>query len=178
MIRALVQEAIAALEEILTKAEFKAGEMLHRQHEVGNTIFLVKSGIIRSYYYVDGKDITAHFAMGYGIIGAVDSLLKGKKSLYNIEALEDSEVFLLKYAEMEAFLAERPQLERLARKVVECLYLDLVERMEGMTFLTAKDRYDHLLARYPRITQQVKLGHIASFLGITQETLSRVRGLK
>ena len=138
----------------------------------------MNSGILRSYYFQNGNDITAHFAMQYNIIGAVDSILKQKKSLYNIEALEDSEVLLLDYNEMESFLDANPKYERLARQVSQLLYLDLVERFEGMMFLTAKERYDHLLGRYPAIIQQVNLGHIASHLGITQETLSRIRSLR
>ncbi|WP_439483649.1 hypothetical protein [Cyclobacterium plantarum] len=79
---------------------------------------------------------------------------------------------------MECFLEENQEHERLVRKVSQLLFLDLVERLEGMMFLSAKERYDHLLTRYPSIAQQISLGHIASYLGITQETLSRIREQK
>lgn len=174
----LIKQIIIAFEEILTTARYERGEVIHQFNTTCNKIFIVKSGILRSYYFQNGNDITAHFAMEYNIIGAVDSILKQKKSLYTIEALEDSEVLLMDYHEMEWFLNKNPEFERLARQVSQFLYLDLVERLEGMMFLTAKERYDHLITRYPTITQQVSLGHIASYLGITQETLSRVRKLK
>ena len=174
----LVKKIIAEFEEILTPVKYTKGEIIHKSNTTCNKIFIVKSGILRSFYFVDYKDITAHFAIDYGIIGAVDSLIKQTKSIYNIEALDDSDVLVMDYSEMESFLEKNPSLERLARQVSQFLYLDLVERLEGMMFLSAKEKYDHLLTRYPTITQQVSLGHIASYLGITQETLSRIRSLK
>ena len=173
--QALILEAIHSFGEILTTKHYVQGEMLHRAGDTCNKIFLVKRGVLRSFYNIEGRDVTAHFALDYGIIGAVDSLIKGAKSRYSLEALEDSEVYLVENEVMEQYLNEHPQLERLARQISQALYMDLVERLEGMTFLSAKERYQHLLSRYPNLEQRVNLGYIASYLGITQETLSRVR---
>lgn len=172
----LFLEVLANFSPILTQKHFKKGKLLHKENTVCYDLYLVKAGVLRSFYYVDGKDVTSHFAMEYGVVGAADSIIKGKKSIYNIEALERSEVYVLDYLEMESFLDRNPNLERLARKFTQLIYINLVERLEGMTFLSAKDRYEKLIFRYPGITQKVSLGHIASYLGITQETLSRVRG--
>lgn len=174
----ILEQIIPAFDDILTAVHYRRGEIVHESSTKSNQIYIVKSGILRSYYFQNGNDITAHFATEYSIIGAVDSLLKKKRSIYSIEALEDSEVLLLDYNEMECFLDEHPKLERLARQISQFLYLDLVERLEGMMFLSAKDRYDHFINRYPNLSQKVNLGHIASYLGITQETLSRIRKLK
>lgn len=151
------------------------GVLLHQATEICYNLFLVQAGALRSFYYVDGRDVTAHFALEFGVVGAADSIIKNKPSRYYIETLESSQVYVLDYREMESFLDHNPHLERLARKFTQFLYIDLVERLEGMTFLSAKDKYNHLLSRYPDIIQRVSLGHIASYLGITQETLSRVR---
>lgn len=174
----LIEQIIIAFEELLTPTIYKKGETVSQSDTQCQKIFIVKSGILRSYYFQNGNDITAHFAMQYSMIGAVDSILKQKRSLYAIEALEDSKVLLLDYNEMECFLDANPKYERLARQVSQLLYLDLVERFEGTMFLSAKERYNHLIRRYPNIIQQVSLGHIASYLGITQETLSRIRKIK
>lgn len=176
--REILEQIILAFDDILTLTHYKKGQIVHEAGTKSDNIYIVKSGILRSFYLQNGNDITAHFAIEYSIIGAVDSLLKKKRSIYSIEALEDSEVLLLDYNEMECFLDQNPKFERLARQVSQLLYLDLVERFEGMMFLSAKERYDHLNKRYPNLTQNVNLGHIASYLGITQETLSRVRKLK
>jgi len=175
-VKEIFQEVLRCFAPILKSNNFEKGKLLHQAGNISFDLYLVKSGALRSFYYVDGRDVTAHFALEYGVVGAADSIIRGKKSRYNIEVLEDSLVVLLNYQELESFLDQNPSLERLARKFTQMIYMDLVERMEGMTFLSAKDRYDHLTARYPDITQRVSLGHIASFLGITPETLSRVRG--
>jgi CRP-like cAMP-binding protein len=174
-VEGLVKQIIISFDEILYPERLRKGEVVHQSNTKGNKIFIVKSGLLRSYYYHNGIDVTAYFAPRNHLIGAVDSLLKKKQSIYTIEALEDSEILIMDYNQMESFIGLNPTYERMARQVTQFLYLDLVERFEGMMFLTAKERYDHLMIRYPNITQQVNLGHIASYLGITQETLSRIR---
>lgn len=174
----LLEQIIFAFSDLLTDRHLKKGEIIHESGTRSDKIYIVKSGILRSYYFTNGYDITAHFATDYGIIGAVDSLLQKKRSIYSIEALEESEVLSLKYDEMERFLDQNPKFERLARQITQLLYLELVQRFEGMMFLTAKERYTHLMNRYPHLEQKVSLGLIASYLGITQETLSRIRNKK
>ena len=172
----LFQEVLTNFAPILVPNYYEKGKLLHTENSLSFNLYLVERGVLRSFYYVDGKYVTAHFALENGVVGAADSIIREKKSRYNIEVLEYSQVFLLDYQELELFLDQNPHLERLARRFTQFIYMDLVERVEGMTFLSAKDRYEHLITRYPDITQRVSLGHIASFLGITQETLSRVRG--
>jgi len=171
----LFDEIIEKFSPIIELKKFQKGEILHKANSICLKIFLVKTGVLRSYYFVNDKDFTAHFAMDYGVIGAADSIIRNKKSRYNIEALEMSEVFILDYNEMETFLIDNPSLERLARKFTQLIYIDLVERLEGIMFLTAKEKYEHLIFRFPDLIFKVNLSYIASYLGITQETLSRVR---
>ncbi len=172
----LIQAAIATFGPILRRRAAAKSTYLQLPGDHGASLYLVTSGLLRSFHRVKTKDVTAYFALENGIVGAIDSIVYDRPSRYGIEALEDSEFFALEYAALEDFLARHPQHERLARQVTLALYVDLVERFEGMLFLSAKERYDHLLERYPGITQRVGLGHIASYLGMTQETLSRVRG--
>ena len=174
----LFEKVLKYFEPILIKEDISKGRLLHSQDEISYKIYLVSDGALRSFYFVDGKDVTAHFAFRYGIVGAADSIIKGKKSRYCIEALEDSQVFIMNYHKMEVFLENHSELERLARMFSQYLYMDLVERFEGMNFLSAAERYHLLTERYPGIDQKVKLAHIASYLGISQETLSRVRAKK
>lgn len=171
----LFQEILTHFSPILKLKRVEKGQLLLQANTISVELYLVRSGALRSFYYVEGKDVTAHFALDQGVVGAADSIIRKKRSRYNIEALENSEVFVLNYDHLAPFLDENPNLERLARQFTELIYMDLVERIEGMTFLSARERYAHLMARSPDITQRVSLGHIASFLGITQETLSRVR---
>ncbi|MEL6340045.1 MAG: Crp/Fnr family transcriptional regulator [Myxococcota bacterium] len=171
----LIREAMMRFESILRQREAAKSTFVQMPGDLGSDLFLVTSGLLRSFHLVKSKDVTAHFAMENGIVGAIDSVVSGAPSRYGIEALEDSEFLALDTQELEVFLAAHPENERLARQITLYLYADLVERFEGMLFLSAQERYTHLLARYPGITRRVALGHIASYLGMSQETLSRVR---
>lgn len=172
----LIQAAHSAFAPILSRRSAAKGTLLVRPGDRSTRLFLVTSGLLRSFHLVKAKEVNAHFALEGGVIGAVDSILYARETRYGIEALEDTDCFVLDHVEMEAFLDAHPEHERIVRRITQHLYADLVERFEGMLFLSAKDRYEHLLARYPGISQRVSLGHIASYLGMTQETLSRVRG--
>jgi CRP-like cAMP-binding protein len=171
----LVQAARAAFAPILSARTVGKGSRLLQPGERSTHLYLVSTGLLRSYHVVDAREVDAHFALEDGVIGPIDSIVHGRETRYAIDALEDTECFVIDSVEMEAFLEEHPEHERLVRRITQHLYADLVERFEGMLFLSASERYDHFLARFPRITQRVGLGHIASYLGMTQETLSRVR---
>jgi CRP-like cAMP-binding protein len=173
--KAFFEEVLTRFEPISKPASYEKGALLQSAGTTCYNLFLVQSGALRSFYYVEERDVTAHFALEYGIVGAADSIIRGTQSRYCIEALESSVVIVLDYRSLESFLAQNPHLERLARQFTQYLYIDLVERLEERAFCTARERYTHLLKRHPDITQRLSLGHIASYLGITQETLSRVR---
>jgi CRP-like cAMP-binding protein len=173
--RELIEAARSAFAPILARRTARKGTLLVAPGDRSTRLFLVQTGLLRSFHVVEGREVDAHFALEDGVVGAIDSIVFGRESRYGIDALEDTECSTLDWHELERFLDEHPAHERLVRKITQHLYADLVERFEGMLFLSARDRYDHLLARYPGITQRVSLGHIASYLGMTQETLSRVR---
>jgi CRP-like cAMP-binding protein len=174
----LFNQVILHFSTILSGNRVRKGELLQQENTLSYRLYFVKKGALRSFYLVDGRDVTAHFAFENGIVGAADSIIRGKKSRYAIEALEDSELYVMDYRKMEQLLASNPALERWARLVSQHLYIELVERLEGMIFLPASERYHQLISRYPNLDQKVNLGHIASYLGISQETLSRVRSGK
>ncbi|MBL4649976.1 MAG: hypothetical protein JKY03_09605 [Aureispira sp.] len=75
-------------------------------------------------------------------------------------------------------LDQNPTYEKFVRLFLEQIYIDLAERVEDLLFYNAKDRYDNLMLKNPSLFQRVNLGHIASYIGVTQETLSRIRAQK
>ena len=160
---------------ILVEKQFRKGDLIHQAGSVCPELFLVKEGILRAYYYKEHRDITAHFAFRHEAVSAPDSFILGNASKYHLEALADSQVWTVDARELEGYLAAHPHLERLARQFTQAVYLELLERLEGIVFLTATERYEQLLSRNPDLLLGVNLGHIASYLGITQETLSRIR---
>ena len=168
-------ELLTDFQKLMKKESFSKKDLLHKEGTICNHLFLIEKGIARSFYYKDGKDITAHFAVENGTITAIDSFIQRKNSRYNIELLEDSEIISISHQDMHALLQEKPQYEKYIRIFLEQIYIDLAERIEDLLFHTAKERYDKLVENTPGLLQRVNLMHIASFIGITQETLSRIR---
>ena len=167
-------ELFSDLEQIMQVQNLPKHHKLHIEGNVCHQIYFVQKGIARTYYYKDGKDITAHFAIENGTITAIDSFIQRKRSRYNIELLEDSIIAAITREDLDALLEEKPQYERFIRLFLEQIYIDLAERVEDLLFHSAKERYDKLTSSTDLI-QRVNLGHIASYIGITQETLSRIR---
>jgi CRP/FNR family transcriptional regulator, anaerobic regulatory protein len=149
--------------------------MLLRNGIVCHEFHFIAKGLARVFYYKDGKDVTAWFTSEGGIVSAIDSLFTGIPSMYNIEILEDAEIYSLQYNKLEPVFQNFPCVERLGRLLVTENYLLLDERMKLYAFCTAEERYIRLMEQIPKILQRVKLGHIASYLGISQEHLSRIR---
>ncbi len=166
---------LADFQQIMKKESFSKKEMLHKEGTICNHLFLIEKGIARSFYHKDGKDITAHFAIENGTITAIDSFIQRKRSRYNIELLEDSEIISISHQDMHKLLQEKPSYEKYIRLFLEQIYIDLAERIEDLLFHSAKERYEKLVKNTPNLLRRVHLKHIASFIGITQETLSRIR---
>jgi len=165
-------------EAIMQWHSYPRHHILHHEATVCNDLYLIKTGIARAFYYKDGQDITAHFAFEKTSITAIDSFIQRKRSRYNIELLEDSTLATVAHKDLYGLLEEKPAYEKFVRMYLEQIYIDLAERVEDLLFNTAKERYHKLLEKNPEILQRVHLKHIASYVGITQETLSRIRAVK
>lgn len=140
------------------------------------TIYFVKSGIARIYYFKDGIDITESFSLEGTLIVRAESLFTGKPSPKGIQALEDAVFLGISAPALFALYDANPEIERLFRKIFESAYVETVKRIESIQFHSAEERYSSLLEESPSIIQRVPLKYIASYLGITQVSLSRIRG--
>lgn len=167
---------LADFQAIMHTATYPKGHLLHKENQICNHLYIIQKGIARSFYHKDGKDITAHFALESGTITAIDSFIQRKRSRYNIEVLEEAEIIAIAHKDLQALIEKNPTYEKFIRLYLEQIYIDLAERIEDLLFHTAKERYDKLTSENPSLLQRVNLQHIASFIGVTQETLSRVRG--
>ena len=139
------------------------------------TIYFVKKGIARIYYYKDGKDITESFAFENSLIARVESLFTGKPSKKGIQVLEDSEFIGISSTQLFDLYDQFHDIERLFRKIFESAYVETVNRIESLQFHTAEERYQALTQESPGFLKRIPLKYIASYLGITQVSLSRIR---
>lgn len=152
----------------------KGQELIHNGAYCSNIYFL-ESGLLRGYYYQDDKEITNWLAAEGEFATNFYAFITKVHSSETIEALEDCELIELPYSNLQQLYIDFPETERLGRILTENYYIRLEERLLSLRFTTAKERYDNLVKNKPSLILRANLGHIASYLGITQETLSRIR---
>lgn len=174
----LSKEAENAIAEICSIINIKKNQDLQPIGHTCKTIYFINKGIARIYYYKDGIDITESFTFENNIIARVESLFTGKPSRKAIQILEDSEIVAINATQLFKLYDVFPEIERLFRKIFETAYVDTVNRIEGIQFHSAEERYTALISEEPNVLKKVPLKHIASYLGITQVSLSRIRAIK
>ncbi len=139
------------------------------------TIYFLKSGLARIYYFKDDIDITESFSFENSIVVRFESLFNGQPSRKAIQVLEDSEVVSLDASKFFALFNEFPDLEKAFNNIVKNALIDNICRIESIQFHTAEERYNDLINEQPDVIKRVPLKYIASFLGITPVSLSRIR---
>ena len=172
----LSKEAEDAIAEISSMVTIKKNKDLQPIGHTCKTIYFIKRGIARIYYFKDGIDITERFFFEDSIIARVESLFTGKPSRKAIQALEDAETIAINASQLFKLYDSFPEIERLFRKIFEAAYVETVNRIEGIQFHPAEERYNALLNEAPNVLMRVPLKYVASYLGITQVSLSRIRG--
>lgn len=139
-------------------------------------IAYVESGLLRSFIVDDdGTEHVVQFAAEGGWIADMDSFFSGKAALYTIEALEDSEILQLNQEGMNELVDSFPVMERFFRLLMQNNVVALQRRVIAYMSLSAEEKYLHLLEVAPDIIARASQQHVASYLNITPETLSRIR---
>jgi CRP-like cAMP-binding protein len=163
---------LAAFEPVTTK---KKKDLLVTG-QVCEYLYFINKGCLRS-FYIDAKGVEHIYQirMDNSWISDLKSFFSQSPSKYNIEALEDSSLLRISYERFEQLLIELPRLERYFRILFQKAYINALERLNSTMWETAMDRYNEMLKENPEIFQRVPLVYIASYLGITPESLSRIR---
>jgi CRP/FNR family transcriptional regulator, anaerobic regulatory protein len=172
---ALSPEAEALLLSKIRIKKYKKGTFLLKKGHVARDAHFIISGSARCFYESQGKDVTNYFAFENEGVTSTLSFMTQKPSDEIIQVLEDTTVATISYNDLEALYKQNLEICNLGRKFIEGITIELEERIRVFQITSAQDRYDYILAHKPQIIQRVPLKYLASFLGITAETLSRIR---
>ena len=169
-------EAEDYLISISKEKTFPKGSILIRQGQRVDKIFFVIGGCLRS-YCIDrnGKEHTLHFAIKNNWISDYIAIHGDESATLTIECLTESNIIEFNAKKINGMLTLFPELEPFQRGNLERLFVSLQKRILNQLQLTAAERYDLFLEQYPDVEQYTRNFHIASYLGITQESLSRIR---
>lgn len=151
------------------------GKTLINIDERCHSLYFITKGLVRGYYFDEGKEITNWFAQEEEFATCFYAFIACKPSFEIIQTLEECELTELNYTALQNLYLKFPETERIGRLITENYYIKLEERILNLQFKTAKERYAKLLSSKPSLLQRASLGQIATYLGITQETLSRIR---
>lgn len=178
-IHTLSPELVEHLSNILKKKEVLKSELLLKHQAICKNIYFIQKGLFRCFYLKDNdKEVSSWFMKTGDVIISVESFFKQIPSNENIQALEDSSVYFISYTELEFIYKKFLEFNFIGRFLTEKYYCESEQRLFWLRMNSAKEKYNLLLKNYPELIHNISSTHIASFLGITLETLSRMKGFK
>lgn len=171
----LSEECKNELQSVSKILKIRKGTVIVREGQFSDKAYFIAEGSARTYYLKDGRDITDWFAFENDFISSIISFFLDVPSPLYLQVLEDSTVLEISKKNIDLLSHKYWEIERLSKLIVTKTMLLLQQRIVSIQFETAQQKYENLLRVMPDITQRVNLTHIASYLGITLETLSRIR---
>lgn len=173
----LTAEEQETIKTFLTPKKLRKKQYLLQEGDICKYIAFVEKGALKSYVIDEaGTERITQFALEGWTISDLYSFLTGEPATYNIDAIEDAELILISKAAHEELLHQVPKYETYIRLQITGAYIALQRRLTSIISLPIEERYKNLIATYPTIVQRVPQHMIASYMGLTPETLSRVRG--
>ncbi len=171
----MTHEELDMLESILVPMKFQKGEIILPEGEVCKNIYWIAKGLVRQFYFKNGKDLTEYMATENNICMCIESLFKEEPTRLQIMAIEPSILYALPKDALEQASIKSVNIQMLYRKILEESLILSQVHADMLRFETAQDRYVKLVKRQPQLVLRAPLVYIASYLQMTPETLSRVR---
>lgn len=172
----LNKDEITTLCSVLSLLPLKRDEYLLAEGQVCDFIGFVNTGVLIYFKTKEsGDEVTTDFAFEGDWVNVNLSRLANVPSTLSIRAIEECEVVMLKQKDLNDLYQRIPKLERLGRILTEQAYINIVDQTVELQIHSAKERYENLLKRHPKLLQKVPLYHIANYLGIAPKSLSRIR---
>jgi CRP-like cAMP-binding protein len=156
--------------------KIRKGEFLVEEGRKCNRIAYISEGLFRIFIMKDGTEVNTCFCKEHSITTSFNSFINQVPSTESIQALENSVVVTLTFRALEKLQRESATWQTVRRLLTEKECLRLSDRAGSLSFESALEKYENLLREQPEVIQRVSIQHIASYLGVSRETLSRIRG--
>ncbi|MDC3253816.1 Crp/Fnr family transcriptional regulator [bacterium] len=159
----------------MTSKSAKTGDYIIQEGEVCRKIFFLEEGCMCMVYERDNKSFIKDFIFNNSFASVYESFITSEPARYSLKAITHCKYQSIALHDLEKAYQSIPQLKSLAAKQTEAAYLNITRRMESLITLSAEQRYLELMERRPRLLSEIPLYLIASYLGITDVALSRIR---
>jgi CRP-like cAMP-binding protein len=166
---------ISELERCLHTEEHPRNHLLVREGEMSEKMYFLLKGAARAYFFQQEKEYTDWFVFEHMFMCSLSAFFGGVLSVQFIETLEPSHMLVLHRHDLNRICEAHHDMQTLNSRILAHSLVVLQQNIIDQRFLTAQERYRQLMHTYPKVLQRVPLKYIASFLGVTQETLSRIR---
>ena len=169
------QAALTIIDSSFIQQEKGKGTLLVAQGDICRNLYFLTKGISRSYSLKDGQDITTWFGFKHDFITSFTSFFPKAPSYESIEMLSDGTVYQISYHELVKIRTASVEIERIINHFSFLYTVQLEQRLFDIQTLTAAEKYKRILEQEPHLIQSISNKYLASYLGITRETLSRIR---
>ena len=171
----MTYDELDVLESLLVPIKYGKGEKILQEGEVCRNISYIEKGLVRQFYFKNGKEVTEHLGVDHSIFMCIESLFKEEPTRLQVEALEPTLVYALPKAKLEAAAMRNVNLQMLYRKILEESLIQSQIHADLVRFESAPNRYKRLCDLSPQVVLRAPLTYIANYLQMTPETLSRIR---
>ena len=171
----LKEEELRIVLSFFSPISVAKGETLVSAGTICQNLYFIERGVLRMYYKKGESQITRYMASEGEFATALSSFLTQRPTKENMEAIEPSTLWVLSYTDLHTLYAQIPVWNIFSRRLLEEAYLENTLRMEGLITQTAEERYLTFIESNPELAMRVPQQYIATYLGITPISLSRIR---
>lgn len=171
----MTHDELDVLESILVPMKFAKGQMILSEGEICKHVYYIERGLIRQFYFKNGKQITEHLGEDRSIFMCIESLFREEPTKLQVEAIEPTWVYALPKQKLEQVALHNVNIQILYRKILEESLITSQVHADLVRFETAQARYKRMCKLSPQVILRAPLVYIASYLQMTPETLSRIR---
>ena len=171
----MTHDELDALESILVPQKYAKGQMIINEGQVCDSIYYIERGLIRQFYFKNGKQITEHLGEDHTIFMCIESLFREEPTKLQVEAIEPTILYAIPKQKLEQVALHNVNIQILYRKILEESLIISQVHADLIRFESAQDRYKRMCKLNPQVNLRAPLDYIASYLQMTPETLSRVR---